>query len=97
MSEPIRNILIIIGIIILAGLGWFMYDQSRSLELRMTGGSGLDVQAETQVFIQQQRQLQQLNMQPTVLVESDFIGLGSVAAPIPVYPIGRQNPFSPSI
>ena len=96
MSETARNILVIIGMLLVGGLGWYMYDQSRSLELQMTGGPGVNIQAETQQFIQQQQQLQVLSVTSTLFDDSDFQDLHSIAAPVPTFDTGRSNPFTPS-
>lgn len=93
MSESLRNILILVVILLVGGLGWFMFDQNRQMELQMTGGSGVDVQAETQRFIQQQRQLQQISVTTVLSNDSNFQNLFSISTPVPSFPTGRPNPF----
>lgn len=96
MSESLRNILFLIGVLMVGGLGWFMFDQNRQLELQMTGGPGVDVQVETRQFINQQQQLRQLSVDSNLFRDEDFQGLYSITAPVPSYPAGRTNPFTQS-
>ena len=93
MSESFKNIFILFGILLVGGLGWYMFDQNRQMELRMTGGAGVNVQAETQRFIQQQRQLQQISVTTALSSDSDFQNLFSISSRVPSFPTGRANPF----
>ena len=93
MSESLRNILILLGIILIGGLGWFMFDQNRQMELKMTGGDGVNIQVETQRFIQQQNALRQISVTTELSNDSNFQSLFSISTPVPSFPTGRANPF----
>lgn len=96
MSESLRNIFILLGILLVGGLGWFMFDQNRQMDLRMTSGDGVDIQVETQRFVQQQRELQQISVTSEVSSDPDFRNLFSISTPVPNFPTGRPNPFDSS-
>ena len=96
MSETLRNLLVLLAILALAGIGWFMFEQNRQLQLQMTGSPDQNIQLETQQFIQQQRRLQALSMDSQLFSDTNFLNLYSITSPVPTFPTGRANPFLPS-
>ena len=94
MSQTLQNLLILLAILVVGGLGWYMYSQQNQQGLVLNGASS--IQADIQLYRQQQNTLRQLQMDTSLLSEANFRSLQSVSEPIPQFRQGRSNPFSPS-
>ncbi len=93
MSDTLRNIIILLCIVLVGVLGWYMFDQNRQLQLQTTTTTGMNLQTETQRFIEKQSELRQLSMDTDLFRNPVFQNLESITAPIPTFPTGRDNLF----
>ncbi len=94
MSQTLQNLLILLAILVVGGLGWYMYSQQSQQTLMLNGASS--IQADIQLYRQQQNTLQRLQLDTSLLSEANFRSLQSVTEPVPQFPLGRSNPFNPS-
>ncbi len=94
MSDTTKNLLVLLAVLCFGILGWYMYIQNRSLDIRITGGdASVDIQFEIQEFITQQRQLQQVSMHSFLYDDPVFSNLNNIHSPVPSLDFGRDNPF----
>ena len=91
MAKTLQNILIFVGIILIAGVGWYMYTENQRMNLDVES-AGL-IRAEIQGFIQTQNTLRRIDIDTTVLDEPLFQSLETITEPVEPQPRGRDNPF----
>lgn len=95
MTSTLQNILIVVGIILTAGVGWYMYSENSrmSLDVRSAG----EVQAEIQSFIQTQNTLRRIDIDTSILNDSNFQSLEVITDPVLPQSRGRENPFESAL
>ena len=93
MFSIIKNIIVIVGLLLVAGLGYYLFINKDSLGLEATP---VDMKAEAQSedFLRQIDTLKKININTELFSDPRFTRLQSFATPVPVLPIGRSNPFS---
>ena len=94
MSNALQNILILVGLIMVAFVGWYMYTENERTSLDITDGTNL--QADIQSFIQLQSTLRGITIDTSILQDERFHSLESVTGPVPDLESGRDNPFVPA-
>lgn len=91
-----KNIILLLGVLSIAGAGLFIYTQGDSAELELLTGDSEVSQtalANAQVYIERSARINALKLNTEVLEDPLFTSLRSYAKPVPTYPIGRPNPF----
>lgn len=91
MGKIIENIIIVLGIILVAGVGWYMFTENQRMALDVESAN--IIQAEIQGFIQTQNTLRTINIDTTILSTERFINLQTITEAIDPQPRGRSNPF----
>lgn len=97
MSNAIQNILIILGLLIVALLGGYLYlDQTnQSLSLSAFRAEPTVVDVESQEFLARLELMQTINFnEQQVFADNHFRSLRDYGRPIVSVPVGRDNPFS---
>lgn len=92
MSSSLQNILVLGGIMILAGLGYFIFVQNGSSELGNTQVENLAA-AETVQFLQRLHELEQMSLDGSIFSDPRFTSLTSFTQPVMPEPYGKANPF----
>ena len=87
-----QNILVLVGILLVAGVGWYMYQENQRMSLDTTPTGSL--QAEIQDFIQTQNTLRGVHIDTELLSDPAFQTLDTVTGPVPEVERGRDNPFA---
>lgn len=92
MMSVLKNMFVIIGLLLVAGLGYYLYQGNESL----VGGhetGGLQVEAESEDFIRRLEMLKRISIDKELFTDPRFTTLRSFATPPPILPTGRSNPF----
>lgn len=94
MTSVLKNIIVLLGLVLIAGLGYYLYTQNISLN---TSGDNIAVTnqsaAETEVFLRRLNDLKQIDLNTKLFTDSRFTSLTSYATDVPVLFVGRGNPF----
>lgn len=97
MSSLLKNLLFVLGFILVAGAGYYMYSTQSIGELDIRGVAALDasVVQNTEVFIERRETLNSLNLGTDLFDDPRFTNLRTFTTPVPQQPVGRVNPFLP--
>lgn len=89
----IKTLITILGLILLLSMGYYLLvlDDS-SLQ---TSNEAVITQArlETEVFLRRLNDIQDVVLDTEMLSDGRFINRVDYSAPVPVVPVGRENPF----
>ncbi len=97
MSSVFQTIIIILGIVLIAALGYYLYFQhsGSSLDVFTQGVStSPEVAAEAAEFLNRVRQLQSISLDQSLLQDSDFRSLRSYQRDVQPVSVGTSDPFS---
>lgn len=95
MGALIKNILIIGGLIAVAGVGYYLIVAER--------GSAIDsenalvagqAERETQEFLRRLSDLRSVTLSPDIFSDPRFVSFVDFSSPVEQLPYGRENPFS---
>jgi hypothetical protein len=97
MTSLIKNIIIIGGLVALAGIGYYLFVIQGNATLN-TGGTGGISQAEieTQAFLRQLEDLQAINISTAIFQDQRFRSLQDFSSIVNRVQSGRSNPFAQS-
>lgn len=89
MSSFIQNTIILGGVLVLIGLGYYLYTEEPA------GGSQVSVQvaAESAAFLSKLNELKAIELDATLFYDPRFRSLVNYSAPVVSEPIGNPNPF----
>jgi len=93
MSAKIQHLIDLLGIILIAFLGYYLYTQNNNSQL-MNGTIDNQVALETSLFLERLIILQGISLDDSLFSNSRFQSLVDFSEPIIPQPIGRDNPFS---
>jgi hypothetical protein len=91
----LKNFITVFGLILLLAFGYYLFvleDQG------LRGGNqavSTQAAAETQEFLRRLNQLQSVELQTEIFTDPRFTNRIDYSAPVPVLPVGRENPFLP--
>lgn len=96
MSSLIQNIIILGGIIVILGLGYYLYTQNS--ELDGGGNANIDAQIATDNadFLRRLQELRAIDLSGDIFNDPRFLSLVNFSAPVITEPVGRVNPFEVS-
>jgi len=95
MTSKLQNAFSIIGIIVIAGIGYYLFVQDGAISLNNLHVDN-QAAAETAQFLQRLNELKTIKLEGTILSDQRFISLvDSEQIVVPVQ-VGRDNPFTPS-
>lgn len=92
MMSLVKNLFVILGLVLIAGLGYYIYTSNGSLGLQ-TDDTDLSIEAESTDLIRKIDSIKRISIDRRLFSDPRFTNLRSFATPVPVYPIGRDNPF----
>lgn len=90
MSPFIQNMIIIGGVLLLIGLGFYLYTQSDPVP---EDGVSNRVIIETADFLRQLEELKSIQLDGSIFSDPRFISLVNYTGPILPEPVGKNNPF----
>lgn len=93
MSSALQNIILILGIVLIAGLGYYLYSTRGSVLNTESNGVSQQAAAETAVFLDRLHELQRINLDVSVARDPRLRSLRSNRLPLTPLPIGKPNPF----
>lgn len=92
MSSTLQNILILAGIVLLVGLGYFMYTQNNNSTLQSNSVNN-QAAAETAQFLARLKNLENVSLEAEFFSDERFTTLVSFTRPVTPEPYGKPNPF----
>lgn len=97
MSSTIRNILLLVALLAIVGIGYFTFFANGEDPLLSSGISGSDqVRLETQGLLNQLQELQQIKLDQGIFSDARFTSLRDFRQQLIDEPNGRPNPFAPA-
>lgn len=84
----------ILGLLLIAGLGYYLYSTNGSLGLE-SSEENLSLEAESTELIRKIDSIKSISIDRSLFSDPRFTNLRSFATPVPVFPVGRDNPFAP--
>ncbi len=95
MSSRVQNLLMILGIVLIAGLGYYLYIQEGSTELATgPGANRTQIALESAVILQRLNEIKQISLEADLFTNPQFQALVDFTEPIIPQPVGRPNPFA---
>lgn len=95
MSSTLQNLIAVLGIILVGGVGYYLYVQNSSLSsTTVTATNEASVQAAQ--FLSRLNELKTLNLDDSIFNDPRFRSLVDVREDVSPVPVGRQNPFEVS-
>jgi hypothetical protein len=97
MTKSITNIVVLIGIVITAVAGYFLFSQNSSPFLTASSSDQQLQQllSSSQLFVDRSRILAGIDMDTSIFDDSVFNSLKSYSPPPDEFGVGRPNPFLP--
>lgn len=92
MMNALKNIFILLGLLLTAGLGYYIYTTQGSLNLAEQDRD-FSIEAESADLIGKIDSIKRITIDEQLFADPRFTNLRSFATPVPVSPIGRDNPF----
>ncbi len=92
MTKRLQNLFIIVGIILIAGLGYYLFTQKDGYSLH---NSSVDnqVSAQTAEFLHRLNELKKIELEAKILQDERFIFLKNQSVRVVPVPVGKENPF----
>lgn len=92
-----KNIIIVLGIALTAGAGYYVFTQDTSLVLRSTASDQQFQQIlfQTRQFVEHRQVLDNIQLDTSVLQSPELRSLRSFAPTPQEFRVGRENPFAP--
>lgn len=93
----IKNLITILGLLLLIAFGYYLVvleDQGVQTGNQQVVSSS---QLETEEFLQRLTAIQNVDLKTDVLDDPRFTNRIDYQTPVPVVPVGRSNPFVPSL
>ena len=92
MASIIKNIIVVIGLLALAGVGYYLFVANHDATIQTTGGSA-SAEVETQAMLKRLEDLQSIRISTEILRDSKFQSLRSFNSVVSRVPVGRSEPF----
>lgn len=97
MSSTIRNIILLVALIAILGVGYFMFFQGGEEELLTSGVSDTErAELQTQNLLSQLQELQRIQIDQSIFADPRFMSLQDWRQQLADEPTGRPNPFAPA-
>jgi hypothetical protein len=93
MSSLLQNIIVIGGIVLLAGFGYYLYTQNAALDVSTDSTVSSQVAAETADFLRRLNELKAIELKGEIFSDPRFLSLRDYSSPISPEAVGDSNPF----
>lgn len=95
MTSLVKNGLVLIGLILVGGLGYYLF-VIKGDSATLVGGERInDAKLTSDQFLRQLNEIKSYDLSGDVLRDERFRSLVDFTEPIVPQPIGRENPFAP--
>lgn len=95
MKKIIQNGIILIGFVLLAAAGYYLYLQQGDQLLQLADADlTAQLERESRTFIAKQNELRSIKLETELFSDSRFTDLRSFSVAVPELRTGRSNPFS---
>jgi len=96
MPKINKNVVLIIGLVIVAAAGYYTFtrEPSNDAAITVTAGTGTPIVGQ-ELVIELNRLKSLRNLNTDILSDPIFISLTDFTQPVPSQPTGRLNPFAP--
>lgn len=95
MSSKLQNIFALLGIVVLAVLGYYLFIQDAELSLQNTSVNN-QVAVETSEFLGKLSEIKAITLEGAIFKDSRFNTLLDSSQTVVPVPVGRTNPFTAS-
>ncbi len=96
MSSFVKNGLTLLGLIIIGGLGYYLFVLNNDSDLDFNGVSGInEAQLASEQFLRELNEIQTFDLSDELFIDSRFRSFIDFTKPVAEQPIGRENPFAP--
>lgn len=95
MSSRVQNLLMLLGIVLIAGLGYYLYTQNSATTLQNASvASRTQIAVESNLFLRRLNELKSISLDGAIFSNPRFNALVDFTEPINPQPVGKSNPFS---
>ncbi len=85
----------LLGIVLIAGLGYYLYTQSSGSELQTASlSSRSQIAIESNLFLRRLNELKAISLDGAIFSNPRFNALVDFSEPVNPQPVGKPNPFS---
>lgn len=98
MSSFIKNLITILGLALIAALGYYLFVLNKDSGIDITDisiSNQAEAEAETQAFLRRLNELKNINLSGEIFSDRRFQSLVDFGTPVDPSQIGRENPFAP--
>jgi hypothetical protein len=96
MTPLLKNLLVLLAIIAVGGLGYYLFFMGGDTSIvtsGMTSGASPEAAMQTREFERILNELNTIDIESTLLTNGEFLQLRDHTLPIAERPYGRSNPF----
>lgn len=93
MAGLFKNLIVILSLLALAGIGYYLFVIEKEADIETAGGSAVDAQRESQVLIKQLQDVQKIQLSNALFSDRRFRSLVDFGTPVERVSVGRENPF----
>lgn len=97
MSSRVQNLLVVLGLVALAALGYYLYSQNQLTTLK--GGSPGSISTEAAIesadFLRKLNELEQIDLDAKIFGDPRYQSFRNNRQPVTPEGVGRPNPFIP--
>lgn len=96
MTPLVKNGLILIGLLVIGGLGYYLFVLNADSDLAFEGiGGANEAQLASEQFLKQLNDIKTFELSSELFEDQGFRALVDFSTPVPAHPVGRNNPFAP--
>lgn len=94
MSSTLQNLVAVLGILIIGGIGYYLYIQNANIALDTISATSNEASREASEFLSRLNELKSMNLDDSLFNDSRFRSLSIFEIPVVPVSVGRENPFS---
>ncbi len=95
MSSTLQNLIALLGIVVIGGVGYYLYVSNSGLE-GTTISTANEASIQAAQFLSRLNELKTLNLDDSIFNDPRFRSLVDMRADVMPVPVGRPNPFAVS-
>lgn len=96
MTSLIKNGLTLGGLLLLAGLGYYMFVLQDDSNVELAGEADLnEARIASEQFLRELNAIQNFDLGDDLFTDPRFRSFVDFTTPVPEQPVGRENPFAP--
>ena len=94
MSSFLQNALILLGLTLIVGLGYFLYTQNSGLDVATQNAAvTMQIELETADFLRRLNELKAIELNGDIFTDERFASLIRFSPQLLDQPLGKSNPF----